>query len=60
MSALGLDEAHECLMNKDLKTTIVRPSKEYLDRLTYSYPIRAKLCKQVIENTYPTKNMNIS
>ena len=60
MSALGIDEAHECLINKDIKTTIVRPSKEYLDRLMYYYPIRTKLCKQVIENTLPTKNMNIS
>ena len=39
------------LINKDIKTTIVSPSKEYLDRLMYYYPIRAKLCKQGIENT---------
>ena len=34
MHSVALDEAHEMLVNKDLKT-IVHPSKEYLDRMLY-------------------------
>ena len=39
MRSVALDEAHEMLVNEDLKTTIVRPSKEYLDRVLYYYPV---------------------
>ena len=38
MSSVALDEAHKMLVNKDLKATIVRPSKEYLDRMLYLLP----------------------
>lgn len=27
--AVALDETHEMLVNKDIKTSVVRPSKEY-------------------------------
>ena len=40
MHSVALDEAHEMLVNKDLKTTIFHPSKEYLDRMLYYYPVR--------------------
>ena len=39
MRSVALDEAYEMLVNKDLKTTIVRPTKEYLDRIPYYYPV---------------------
>ena len=47
MHSVALDEAHEMLINKDLKTTIVRPTKEYLDRMLYYYPVRSMLQKAV-------------
>ena len=37
------------LVNKDIKTSIVRPSIEYLNRIMCYYPIRAKCCKQLKE-----------
>lgn len=49
MHAVALDEAHEMLVNKDIKTSVVRPSKEYLNRIMYYYPIRSKLCKKLKE-----------
>ena len=47
MRSVALDEAHEMLVNKDLKTTIVHPSKEYLDRMLYYYPVRSLLLNAV-------------
>ena len=49
MHAVALDEAYEMLVNKDIKTGVVRPSKEYLKKIMYVlyYPIRAKCCKQL-------------
>ena len=40
--SIALDEAHEMLVNKDLKTAIVRPTKEYIDRIIHYYPVRAQ------------------
>lgn len=45
MHSVALDEAHEMLVNKDLKTTIVRPTKEYLDRILYYFPVRSQALK---------------
>ena len=33
MRAVALDEAHEMLVNKDIKTSAVQPSKEYLNKI---------------------------
>ena len=47
MHAVALDEAHEMLVNKDIKTYVVRPSKEYLNKIMYYYPVRSMVCKQL-------------
>ena len=31
--SVGIDEAHEMLINKHTKQAIVRPSKEYIDQM---------------------------
>ena len=49
MHAVALDEAHEMLVNKDIKTYVVRPSKEYLNKILYYYPVRSKVCKKLKE-----------
>ena len=43
--SVALDEAHEMLFNKDLNTTIKRPTEEYLERILYYYPVRALALK---------------
>ena len=45
MRSVALDEAHEMCVNKDLKTTIVRPTTEFLDRILYYYPVRSQALK---------------
>ena len=54
MHAVALDEAHEMLVNKDIKTTIVRPTKEYIDRVLYYYPVRAEAVKQLKGQLFPS------
>ena len=45
MPAVALDEAHEMLVNKDIKTYVVRPSKGYLNKIMYYYCVKSKNCK---------------
>ena len=53
-SAVGFDEAHEMCINKDIKATIVRPSKEYFNRVMYYFPVRAEVCKNLKSQVNPT------
>ena len=55
MHSVALDEAHEMCVNKDIKETVTRPTKDYLDRVMYYYPIRARLCEQLKEQVSPPK-----
>ena len=32
---MGLDEAHEMLINKDCKIAVVRPTKEFVSRMAF-------------------------
>ena len=47
MRSVALDEAHEMLVNKDLKTIVVCPTKEYLDRILYYYPVQSQIIKSL-------------
>ena len=49
MHWVALDEAHEMPINKDLKITIVWPTKEYLDGVLYYFPVRSQALK-VLKN----------
>ena len=53
MHAVALDEAHEMLINKHIKTTIVRPTKEYIDRVLYYSPVRAEAIKHLKGQLFP-------
>ena len=50
--SVGLDEAHEMLVNKDLKTTVVRPTKEYVDRIIHYYPVRSQALKALKQQVF--------
>lgn len=51
--AVALVEAHEMLVNKEIKSYVVRPSNEYLNKIMYYYPVRSKVCKQLKEKLSP-------
>lgn len=40
--SVGLDEAHEMLINKQCKTTTVKPTPDYINRMAKYLPQRAK------------------
>ena len=50
--SVGLDEAHEMLVNKDLKTTVVRPTKEYVDRIIHYYRVRSQALKALKQQVF--------
>ena len=59
-SSVALDEAHEMLINKDIKGCLVRVSQEYLSRITPFLTYQAQLVKnfnnQVLFNYFePTQ-----
>ena len=43
--SVSFDEGHEMLINKDLKTAIVRPNAEYMSRLSLYFTHRTKAQK---------------
>ena len=59
MRSVALDEAHEMLVKKDLKTTVVRPTKEYIDRIRYYYPVRSQALK-VLKQQLLLDGINLS
>ena len=42
LHSVALDESHEMLINKHVKQAIVRPSKDYINRITRYIPFRVK------------------
>lgn len=42
MHSVGLDEAHEMCINKEIKTSITRPTKDNIVRLLHFFPYRSK------------------
>ena len=52
MHGVALDEAHEMLVNKDIKISVIRPSRE-LNHIMFYITVRAKVCKQLKEQICP-------
>ena len=44
---VGIDEAHEMLINKQTKQAIVRPTKDYINRIAQYIPFRTKIVNKV-------------
>ena len=42
LHSVGLDESHEMLINRHVKQAIVRPSKDYINRIAQYIPCRVK------------------
>ena len=51
--SVGIDEAHEMLINKDCKTSIIRPSEDYINRLATYIPYRTKSLENLRQQIFP-------
>lgn len=51
--SVAIDEAHEMKINKECKTSIVRPSKDYISRVAGYIPYRAKCLENMREQLFP-------
>ena len=53
--SVAIDESHEMLINKDCKTSIVRPLPDYINRIAHYIPYRSKAVKNLQSQLFPTK-----
>ena len=51
--SVALDEAHEMKINKECKTSIVHPSRDYIHRVASYIPYRAKCLENLREQLFP-------
>ena len=52
--SVGIDECHEMTINKDCKSSIVRPLPDYINRLAHYMPYRPKAVKNLKQQVLPT------
>ena len=51
--SVAMDEAHEMLINKSCKASIVRPSQEQLRKLVHYLPYRTKSIENLLQQLFP-------
>ena len=57
--SVAIDEAHEMAINKDIKTSIVRPSPEYINRVVNYLPSRAKSLQNLDSQLFSEKEKSL-
>jgi hypothetical protein len=57
--SVGIDEAHEMLINKSSKTAIVKPNPDYISRVAHYLPHRTAALENLTSQLFPwTTNIN--
>ncbi len=51
--SVGIDEAHEMLINRECKTSIMRPSADYIRHIAKYLPYRSKVIENIRHNLFP-------
>ncbi len=54
--SVAIDEAHEMKINKECKTSIVRPSRDYISRVAGYIPYRTKCLENLREQIFPEES----
>jgi len=55
--SVGVDEAHEMLINKACKTSVVHPSKDYISRVASYLPYRTKCMENLRKQIFPEESI---
>ena len=55
--SVAIDEAHEMCINKDCKTSIVRPSPDYISRVASYIPLRTKCLQSFRYQIFPEESI---
>ena len=53
--SVGIDEAHEMLINKECKTALSRPTPDQINRLTSYLPYRTKALENAKHQLFPER-----
>ena len=51
--SVGIDEAHEMLINKQCKTAMCRPTPDYINRIAQYIPYQTKLLENIRHQLFP-------
>ena len=54
--SVGIDEAHEMQINRACKSSIVHPSKDYINRVAAYLPYRTKCTKNLMLQLFPEQH----
>ena len=54
--SVAVDEAHEMCINKDCKTSIVRPTPDYISRVANYIPLCTKCLQNLRNQIFPEEN----
>ena len=51
--SVAIDEAHEMLINKQCKTSLSRPTQDYINRVAHYIPYRTKALENLRHQLFP-------
>ena len=54
--SVGLDESHEMLINRDCKSAVIHPTKEFVSRMAIYFPFRSKVLKNLQQQINPDRD----
>ena len=57
--SVGLDEAHEMLINKDCKSAVIHPNKEFISRKALYFPFRSNSISNFKNHVNPKNQENV-
>jgi hypothetical protein len=55
--SVGIDEAHEMLVNRDCKSAVVHPNKEFISRMALYFPHRSKVMQKFRNQVNPNHTL---